>query len=219
MPLDSDIADADSHLFVEFYINERKDPVDGQGEKLTAWEGKPFVRIMNPGDKTSVFEQPATEQHMRRFPRHWLAFQMQQQGQEPMAPIGTPLQTWSEERPQELVGDQLRELVILGFRTVEQVANGSDHQMQRVGMGGIAVRERARAYLASRNAGAQAGELAETRRQLDEMREMMAKLVANASIQADPPRRGRPPKDVTHVDDNDAGTDPAGDGRAGDSHP
>ena len=41
MSLDSDVNNADSHLSVEFFVFERE-----------PYKGKPFVRIMSPGDKT-----------------------------------------------------------------------------------------------------------------------------------------------------------------------
>lgn len=214
MPLDSDIADADHHLHVEFYVYDRRDPIDpATGEKKTNYEGKTFVRIMNPGDKTSVFDQPATEAHKRRFPRHWLAFQAMQQGDARM--IGTPLDVWSDANPEDLGVDQMLELRAVGFQTVEQVAMASDHQTQKIGMGGAAIRQKAQAWLDRRNRSATEIELEATRKQLAEMQAMIAKLVENGSIQADPPRRGRPPKDreLTHVHDDDAATRSAGDER------
>ena len=51
MPLDSDIYNADEQLQVEFYLAKEVDP---------KWDGKPFVRINIPGDKTTIIEQPMT---------------------------------------------------------------------------------------------------------------------------------------------------------------
>ena len=47
MALDSDIYNADSHLHVEFYLNE-----DGEFKA----NPKEFVRIIVPGDKTNVVD-------------------------------------------------------------------------------------------------------------------------------------------------------------------
>ena len=63
MPLDSDIYNADEQLQVEFYLAKEVDP---------KWDGKPFVRINIPGDKTTIIEQPMTEDHKKRFPRQYL---------------------------------------------------------------------------------------------------------------------------------------------------
>ncbi len=51
MPLDSDIYNADEQLQVEFYLAKEVDP---------KWDGKPFVRINIPGDKTTIIEQHRT---------------------------------------------------------------------------------------------------------------------------------------------------------------
>jgi hypothetical protein len=55
--MDSDVENADSKLYVEFYTHERKPHV-----------GQPFVRIMVPGDKTNILDQPVREDHKQRFP-------------------------------------------------------------------------------------------------------------------------------------------------------
>ena len=217
--LDSDIADADSHLHIEFFTYEVKDKLDFEGNKITDYEGKPFIRIMNPGDKTFVLEQPAKLHYQRRFPRQWLAFQMQ--GQADFAPIGTPLEAWNKADPEGFVADQMRELVILGFRTVEQVATASDAQLQRVGMGGVAAREKARRFLNGKNQSDTDRKLADTEAKMAEMQAMLTQLLANGSVNSDAPRRGpgRPKKDVTDVNDDDAAVGPAGDERVGDSYP
>ena len=53
--LDSDVQNADSTLYVEFYE-----------VKSGEYAGQPFIRIMNPGDKTSVFDNPVKEHHKER---------------------------------------------------------------------------------------------------------------------------------------------------------
>ena len=81
MALDSDIASADAQLHVEFFI----------AKDVEGWDGKPFIRIMAPGDKTNIIEQPVREDHKERFPRQWLYFQMQNTD---CQVIGTPLIDW-----------------------------------------------------------------------------------------------------------------------------
>lgn len=139
MPLDSDVANADTQLHVEFYEFKQEGP----------YKGTPFVRIVTPGDKTNIIDQPARDDHKRRFQRQWLFFQAKNaEG----SIIGTPLLQWHQERPEELTEGQLAELSILKFQSVEQVATASDTQIQRVGMGAAGLRERARSYLSSKNA-------------------------------------------------------------------
>jgi hypothetical protein len=180
MALDSDINNADSQLYVEFYTSE-KDP----------YKGKPFIKIVVPGDKTTVIDQPVRDDHKERFPRQWLHFQMQS-GDGPV--IGTPLKDWFQDRPDELNDNQLAELQILKFQTVEQVATASDNQLQRIGMGGVGLRERARNYLLNKNQKVSSGELDKTRLELAELKAQMAMLLEQR-------KPGRPRKNDV-IDDN-----------------
>ena len=175
--LDSDVNNADAQLHVEFYTKE-----DGPRK------GKAYVRIMAPGDKTNIIEQPAKDDHKQRFPRQWLYFQMQQ-NEDAAQQIGTPLSQWHRDYPEEVNKDQIAELNILKFVTVEQLALASDGQLQRVGMGAVGLREKARQYLNRKNRTESNAELADTKRQLAELQAQLAELTADA-----PKRRGRPPK-------------------------
>jgi hypothetical protein len=175
--LDSDVNNADAQLHVEFYTRE-----DGPRK------GKAYVRIMAPGDKTNIIEQPARDDHKQRFPRQWLYFQMQQ-NEDAAQQIGTPLSQWHRDYPEEINKDQIAELNILKFVTVEQLALASDGQLQRVGMGAVGLREKARQYLNRKNRTESNAELADTKRQLAELQAQLAELTADA-----PKRRGRPPK-------------------------
>jgi hypothetical protein len=168
MPLDSDIFNADEQLQVEFYIAKDVDP---------KWDGKPFVRINIPGDKTTIIEQPVTEEHKKRFPRQYLYFQMKQNEQDAPA-VGTSLDIWFTDGNGDITRGHIEELRILKFQTVEQVANASDAQLQRIGMGGTGLREKAKAFLARRNRSETENQLDETKKQLAELQAQMAALMA-----------------------------------------
>lgn len=188
MPLDSDVHNADSQLHVEFYLYDRE-----------PYKGHPFIRIIVPGDKTNIVEQPARDHHKARFPRQWLHFQMQHSNTEV---IGTPLTKWNEDLPDELSTMQMDELHILKFQTVEQVATASDSQLQRIGMGGIGLRERARIYLANKNNTAVDSKLTEAQNEIDELKRQMAQLLEQR-------KPGRPRKETADVE-YDAPTGNAG---------
>ena len=177
MALDSDIHNADSHLHVEFYTNDQKPYKD---------RPTPFVRIIVPGDKTNIVDQPVREDHKERFPRQWLHFQMQS-GDGPV--IGTLLQQWNTDDEDNFSLHQMAELQILKFQTVEQVATASDSQLQRIGMGGAGLRERAKTYLTRKNQSANTSELEITRRELDELKQQMAMLMETKKL-------GRPRKEA-----------------------
>ena len=177
MGLDSDIHSADNHLHVEFYVYD-KEP----------YKEKPFVRIIVPGDKTSVVDQPVREDHKRRFPRQWLHFQMQNNNAEV---IGVPLKDWVRDDPENFNDMQMAELQIFKFQTVEQVATASDSQLQRIGMGAVGLREHARRYLSVKNQSSSQTEIEHTKRELAEVKEQMATLMAQLSEK----KVGRPRKE------------------------
>lgn len=178
MPLDSDTENADAQLHVEFYEHKKEGP----------WKGKPFVLIAVPGDKTNVIDQPAGEHHKRRFQRQWLHFQ-RLNGEASV--VGTPIGQWHMERPEELTDGQLSELTILKFLSVEQVAMASDGQIMRIGMGGVGIRERAKAYLSSKHAQASGAELSKAQAEIAELKAMVANI---ASMQAAAPLAAAKPK-------------------------
>ena len=173
--LDSDIGNGDQHLHVEFYMYDK-----------APYKDRPFVRIIVPGDKTNVVDQPVREDHKARFPRQWLHFQMQS---DTGMVIGTSLPDWNKARPEEFTDYQMAELQILKFQTVEQVATASDGQLQRVGMGATGLRDKARAYLLGKNQTESSSELAKTRTELDELKAQMAMLMETR-------KPGRPRKEA-----------------------
>lgn len=176
MALDSDINNADAQLHVQFYIKDEE-----------PYRGQTFVLIQSPGDKTNILDQPLRESHKARFPRQYLHFQIQQnEGQ--ASTIGTPLTDWYKAAPEDITRDQVAELAILKFLTVEQLALASDSQLQRIGMGGIGLREKARMYLNRKNRQESSAELDETKAQLAALQAQMAELMTEK-------RRGRPPKE------------------------
>ena len=164
MALDSDIHNADSHLHVEFYVYD-KEP----------YKEKPFVRIIVPGDKTTIIDQPVRDDHKQRFARQWLHFQMQNNNAEV---IGVPLTQWVKDDPENFNDMQMAELQIFKFQTVEQVATASDSQLQRIGMGAVSLREMARRYLAVKNQSSSQTEIEQTKKELAEVKEQMAALMA-----------------------------------------
>jgi len=181
--LDSDIRNADSQLFVEFYTYEHP-----SSDVQKPYQDMPFVRIVVPGDKTNVVEQPVRESHKQRFPRQWLHYQMQNSNADA---IGTPLKEWHIARPAELNQMQMEELSILKFQTVEQVATATDSQLQRVGMGATGLRELARRYLAVKNQSSSKTEIEKMKQEHAEMKEQVAALLA----QLNEKKVGRPKKE------------------------
>jgi len=184
--LDSDVQNPDSRLYVEFYSK----PI--QNQFLTAKEGRPIfedcdmVKIYVPGDNTTVINTYADDSHKARFPLHWQHYQNVRVGGQD---TGTPLIAWPLLTP-----SQAEELRALKFFTVESVATASDQQLQRIGMiAGMAphaFRERAARFLKAAADDSYANEQAEAvkrleeervamKREMEEMRALMAQLAAN----------------------------------------
>ena len=134
----------DDALFVEFYMHEGldKNKTTLAGKKVRM-EPAPYVRIQVPGDKTSVIETPVREDHKRRWPQKWLYFQMQ----EGLVTGDQDLPGWKLEEWDHLDSEQVRELKYNRFSIVEQIAGASDSQIQKLGMGGVALREAAKRAL------------------------------------------------------------------------
>ena len=195
MPLESDVANADTALHVQFYEFQGEGP----------FKGVVHVRITTPGDKTSTPDRPASEADKRRFQREWLHYQMQHDNADV---IGTPLLVWQKERPDELPDGQLQELYILKFQTAEQVARMTDHQVLRIGLGGEGLRRKAQLYLASKNAQLRSAELENAKDEIEMLKANMARMqeqfaaqmaqVSQMAQQPAPKPRGRPRKYTPH---------------------
>lgn len=162
--LPSDEGNADSRLAVTFY----KRSVKQEDESIAA--GRPifkefdFVRICVPGDNLTEIDTYANESHKQRFPRQWMHYQNQVGSQEQI--IGTPIEQWPL-----VTRSQADELKGIKFRTVEDVANCSDQQLQRIGMiAGMSphsFREKAKAFL---NLATESAEVSQREEELQALR-------------------------------------------------
>ena len=164
MAIESDIQGADARLAVTFY----KRSVEQKDESIAA--GRPifkefdFVRICVPGDALTEIDTYANNTHKARFPRQWAYYQNQVGNQEQL--IGTPVEQWTL-----ISRSQAEELKGIKFRTVEDVANCSDQQLQRIGMiAGMSphsFREKAKAFL---NLASESAEVSQREEELQALR-------------------------------------------------
>lgn len=112
----------DDKLLVKFYMGVVQD------EAATVEQGRPifrdveFVKIITPGDKTNIIDQPARDIHRQRFPRHYAKFKQGIEGDEQTE--GTRLSEWPL-----LTRAQAEELRHMQILTVEQLANVRDDIM------------------------------------------------------------------------------------------
>ena len=138
----------DSMLAVEFYWHEPELVHESeQAGTLVKGPKTQYVRIQAGGDHTSIMECPVREEHKRRWPDKWLYWQIQE-GLVNQA--GGDVPGWKLEEWTRLSPEQLRDLKYHRFSVVEQLAGASDAQVQRIGMGGLSLREEARQALRAR---------------------------------------------------------------------
>ena len=177
------IHNPDALLHVEFYWHEPVQQFKSMEAKKEIRGRKiPYVRIMRPGDNTSILQTPVRDDIKARFPRQWLAWQMKEGMIEG---AGEDAPGWKIEEWPVLTLDQKHELKYLRFYTVDQLAGASDTQLQRLGIGGIGLREQARKAIKEKHASEYIAELkrkdqemADMRKQMDAMTERMSQLAS-----------------------------------------
>lgn len=108
---------ADEKLFVQFLLHPHPDPVESEKQNRPVFKDTEYVRIIVPGDKTSIVFRPVWDRDKQRFPRH---YQMFKNGINEQV-VGTPLNIvpW-------LTKAQVEEMKYFNIRTVEQLANMPD---------------------------------------------------------------------------------------------
>jgi hypothetical protein len=166
----------DELLQVEFYwhtqILQRKSLEAGK-EVLGA--RIPYIRICRPGDRDTILETPVRNDHKARFPQKWLAWQIKEGLVEG---VNDEVPGWKIDEWPVVKADQLHELKYMRFHTVEQIAMATDAQVQRMGIGGIGLREQAKLALKERSRVEYKVEMDAKQKELDDMRERMAKMEA-----------------------------------------
>lgn len=154
----------DETLLVTFYEKEVTPP----GQPLASGVKKVYVRIQIPGDQKNIFEQPAREEHIKRFPRQYDQFTKRQE----QIPEGMAIERW-----EALSTEQVILLRSHGIRVVEQFASMSDVALQRLGMGARELQQKAKTFLASQNS------------ELDSLKARLAELEGKR-------KPGRPPREA-----------------------
>lgn len=183
---------SDSVLAVKFYQKEVENQfLTDQNQRPIKYMAD-FVRIEIPGNMLSIIDTFSNDDHKQRFPIQWAQYQNSRTAEQMQ---GTPLHDWPL-----LTSAQASELRHFKFYSVEQVAGASDQQVNQVhmivGMGGLAFRDRARAFLNTANGAAESvkreEELAKRDIEIAELKEQMAQLLA----MQEPKRMGRPRKEA-----------------------
>ena len=166
----------DTLLYVEFYLDN---PVNkwaseqksyDEGRKCVILKHKasvPYVKIMRPGDNTSLVVQQVRDDHKRRFPQQWLSFAMDN------GLIEQQIQGWRLEDWPHLNTEQVRELKYMRFYTVEQIAGASDAAVQGMGIMGPGLRIEAQKALRERVGETAKADSREKEREIAELKDSL----------------------------------------------
>lgn len=129
----------DKGLLVEFVDDAVHQPFESNLAGRAIYKQVAFISIIYPGDKTKKTYRPATEQDKARFAAQWTFFEKGMGAEQQ----GTPITQWNY-----LSKSQALELKHMGFWTVELLANATDQTISSF-MGGMGLREQAKAFLTS----------------------------------------------------------------------
>lgn len=128
-----------------------------------------MVSIIIPGDPSSVPERAVREHDKERWPEAYNRFKAEQE----MVFDGTILEAWAI-----LDAGQVAGLKALGIHTVESLANLPDAFLPKLGMGGLMLRDKARAYVEAAKNGGVPERLVQENAQLRAEREQLAATIA-----------------------------------------
>jgi hypothetical protein len=144
---------------VGFGLNAVEDEAKSTEAGRKIFKEVEFVKIMVPGDKQSVFLQPATAQHRQRFPRAYAMFK--QLGT--MAVEGTPIETWPM-----ITRAEAMTLKANNVLTLEMLCDVHDGNLGKLGFNARELQAKARAYLANAKDSAAAQKFAVEAQRKDE---------------------------------------------------
>lgn len=161
-----------------------------QNEQKTKEKGRPIfdeVEIceIRVSGSTDTVREVVTTDHRRRFPGAYLAFK---QNQDQDAASGTPLVQWPL-----LSRAQAEEARYFGVRTVEQLSEVSDVNLQKLGAGWMVLRQQARDWLGKAKDGALLGKLRQELEERDRRIDAMEKMLAKQSAEIEAARGGSLP--------------------------
>lgn len=169
-----------------FYMETKRNGSKSAKANRPIFDDVAMVKVLIPGDSRTEAVFPVKDEHKRRWPAAWAAFE---QGKGEVLE-GTPLAEWPQ-----LSRSQAKEIEHYKIRTVEQLASLSDQNMQDTFPGIRRLVELAKAWLVAAENGADTSALLTEVEQLkatiaardDQIREIERKMDA---LQDQKPRRG-----------------------------
>lgn len=174
---------AESNLFVTFFIEAVEVKAESEKQGRPVYRDVPFIKIVVPGDVNNIIERKASKEDELKFPKAWARFK----AEEADVMEGTPLEQWPQ-----MSRSLVKESKFFEIHTVEQLANLSDINVSRMGMGYMELRNKAKAYLVA--AAGTAGETAQAAEN-QRLKDMIADLQRQMN-DVSKPKVGRPAKET-----------------------
>lgn len=180
----------DTGCYATFFLHPIIDGFKSKEAGREIYTEVPYILILVKGQNKTEVRRKATDEDKRRFPREWRAFEEGKAN-----PItGTPLESLN------LATGIIQELKHLNIRTVEDVADMSDLTIQKIGIGGVEMRNQAQAFLSKNSV-----KVLELTQMVEAQAKQIAELKAMIENKVEPIKRGRPRKDSHVSTDHDAG--------------
>jgi len=195
---------------VKFWLTETEDREATIKQGSPAWQDVEMVTITMPGGRHThnkeitdgLLHEWQYGDNMRKQPAPFAfhAYREWKAGRE--APVnGTDLKNWPGVTPASLRACRAVEVL-----SVEDLAGANADTLQRIGLGAVALHEKAKAYLAAATDNQASEQIAAMKLQLDNMEaaiqkkdgqiaELMGRLENPPEDEPAPKRRGRPPKE------------------------
>jgi hypothetical protein len=169
MALGGDYGNVFPIFFREAIRNEKKSLDAGR----PVFDTVPMIKIVIPGDNKTSVVRLIKESDKTNFAAAYERFQREEE----LVFDGTPVEAWPR-----LETRQVYELKALGFFTVESIAECSDANVSKLGLGGLMLRDMARAYIDAAKNGGNAERIAVENAHLKEKNEALADSVRDLKL-------------------------------------
>lgn len=174
-----------SSNFVKFFKKPIYNKVKSEEEGRPVYEEYDYISIIVPGDQFNKVERKVKDEDKDMYASIWRKYE--EKGEDHLN--GTPVEEW------HILTESLRAtLKHLNFHTVEAIANAPDSSINNIGMGGVELREKAKAFLTAAKDGAAVQKMASELKKRDDEIELLKTQVAELAAMAQENAEDEAPK-------------------------